>query len=325
LFIYPSGLWQYKEEAAGNLRRITSMLDKTKADPAPISSQGGDALALDALPDGQLLERFVQQREEAAFAVLVRRHGPMVLSVCRRLLRRIHDAEDAFQATFLVLTKKAHRLRRPGLLANWLYGVAYRNALHARQRSGRRREREREAATMSASNRNSDLRPQELRGILDEELHRLPEKYRAPLVLCYLEGKTNEEAARLLGWPIGSISYRLARARDMLRERLEPRLAGLTVLLPAVLLSDCFQPAIVPPVLAWTTVQASVALAGAKIASIGSGIISASVREIVEASGRSPTPSWGRWLLTAFLIALILLGLGSAAIALIGPETFLCS
>jgi hypothetical protein len=160
-----------------------------------------------------------------------------------------------------------------------------------------------------------------VRGILDQELHRLPEKYRAPLVLCYLEGKTNEEAARVLGWRIGSISYRLARAREMLRERLEPRLAGLTALVPAILLLDHLQPEIVSPLLATTTVHAAVTLAGAKIATAGAGIISASVRELLEASRRSLAPSWGSWLLTALLIAVILLGLGSVAIALIGRET----
>lgn len=298
------------------------MLDNTVDDPAPISSPDAEVLALDALSDGNLLERFVRRREEAAFAALVRRHGPMVLAVCRRLLRHNHDAEDAFQATFLVLSKKAHRLRRPELLANWLYGVAYRTALHARQRAARRREREREAAVMSASNRNPDMSSPELRGILDEELQRLPEKYRAPLVLCYLEGKTNQEAARVLGWPIGSISYRLARARERLRERLELRLAGLTILASAVLLSDHLQPAIVPPLLAKTTVKASVTLAGAKAAAAGTGGISASVRDLVEASGRSLAPSLGSWLLAALLIVLIALGLGSAVVVIAGPGAF---
>src|SRR5262249_55050979 len=156
---------------------------------------------LDALPDAELLERFVRRHEEAAFAALVKRHGPMVLSVCRRVLRHSQDAEDAFQATFLVLAEKDHRLRRPELLANWLSGGPYRPALHARQRAARRNERERGAAKMIALDGDLGSEPRELRRVLDEELHRLPEKYRAPLVLCYLEGKTNEEAALLLGWP----------------------------------------------------------------------------------------------------------------------------
>jgi RNA polymerase sigma factor (sigma-70 family) len=240
------------------------MLDKTLADPARFSGQGADSRAFDALTDGELLERFVHRREEAAFAALVQRHGPMVLSVCRRVLRHNHDAEDAFQATFLVLTKKAHRLHRPELLANWLYGVAYRTALHARQRADRRREREKEAAAMSVPTDDPEIESRELRRILDEELQSLPEKYRAPLVLCYLEGKTNGEAARLLGWPSGSMSHRLARGRELLRERLQPRLAGPPSLLPALLLADHLQPGAVPPFLAETTVRAA-ALLGAKM------------------------------------------------------------
>lgn len=204
-----------------NLKRITTVFGKALADPEHLSGQGADSREFDALTDGELLRRFAQRHEEAAFSALLRRHGPMVLSVCRRVLRRTHDAEDAFQATFLVMVEKAQELRRPELLSNWLYGVAYRTALHARRRAARRSEREREAAAMcsdAASDREIESR--ELRRVLDEELHRLPQKYRAPLVLCYLEGKTNEEAARLLGWPSGSMSYRLARGRELLRGRL---------------------------------------------------------------------------------------------------------
>jgi RNA polymerase sigma factor (sigma-70 family) len=181
-----------------------------------------------------------------AFAEVVRRHGPMVLGVCQRVLRHYQDAEDAFQATFLVLAEKAQRLRRPELLANWLYGVAYRTALHARQRGARRREHEREAASMCAAKSEQEMGSEELRRLLDEELSRLPEKYRTPLVLCYLEGKTNEEAARLLGWPVGSMSYRLGRGRELLRKRLEARLATLSCFWPTIALGEHLQPAIVP-------------------------------------------------------------------------------
>jgi RNA polymerase sigma factor (sigma-70 family) len=155
------------------------------ADATRFSAYGAK-VRVDALTDEELLAWVVQRHEEAAFAALVRRHGPMVLSVPRRLPRHSHDAEEAFQATFLVLAQKAHRLRRPELLANWLYGVAYRTALHAQQRAARRREREREAAKMIAPSSDPESESEELRSILDEELHRLPEKYRAPLVLCYL-------------------------------------------------------------------------------------------------------------------------------------------
>src|SRR5207302_4195443 len=175
------------------------------------------------MTDGQLLESFLTRRDQAAFAALVRRHGPMVLGVCRRVLRHALDAEDAFQATFLVLVHKAGSLEQPHLLAIWLHGVAYRTAQHARTRAARRCLHEREAAAMSAAASHLDPSQQDLLARLDEELQRLPDKYRAPLVLCYLEGKTHAEAARQLGWPIGSMSARLAKARDLLHRRLSGR------------------------------------------------------------------------------------------------------
>lgn len=263
--------------------------------------------------DEQLLSAFAQRREEIAFAALVRRHGPMVLSVCRRVLRHSQDAEDAFQATFLVLVEKASRLNRPELLANWLYGVAYRTALHARQRAARRGARDKEVAAMFSPLSDKEVESRELRRVLDEELQRLPEKYRAPLVLCYLEGKTNEEAARVLGWPSGSMSHRLARGRELLRARLESRLAGLAVLLPAIWLAEHLQPVVVSPLLAKTTVQAAVALMGAKVAAAGAGLISASVRELTDATLSSLEPSRWRWLFTVIFLVLFLFG-GAGAV-----------
>jgi RNA polymerase sigma factor (sigma-70 family) len=287
------------------------MLEKTLADSVTLSGRYAGSLVYDALSDGQLLDWFVHQREEAAFAALVRRHGPMVLSVCRRVLRHSQDAEDAFQATFLVLAEKAPGLRQPELLANWLYGVAYRTALHARQRASRRSEREREAATLFFSEGDSESESRELRQVLDEELQGLPEKYRAPLVLCYLEGMTNEAAARRLGWPSGSMSYRLARGRELLRERLEARLAGFSILLPAVWLAEQLQPAAVSPLLVTTTVQAAVTVVGTKIAAALTCLISASVRELRDATLRSLAPTAWRWLFAAILLVLILSSIGA--------------
>jgi RNA polymerase sigma factor (sigma-70 family) len=174
--------------------------------------------------DRELVSRFVDFRDEQAFAVLVRRHGPMVLGVCRRVLDNAQDAEDAFQATFIVLARKAHVVEKPELLANWLYGVAYRTARKARAQAVRRGHHERQAALMAGTVavEAGDNR-QEIRGVLDEELQHLPPKYRVPLVLCYLEGMTNEQAAQKLGWPAGSMSYRLARGRELLRGRLARR------------------------------------------------------------------------------------------------------
>jgi RNA polymerase sigma factor (sigma-70 family) len=185
----------------------------------------GDLLSLSTKgqTDRQLLERFVRHRDEVAFEALVQRHGPMVLSACQRVLDNAQDAEDAFQATFVVFMRKAHSIGKPDLLGNWLYGVAYRIARKARAQASRRRQVEREAAPMASADPLADVAWRDFRSLLDEELQRLPDRYRAPLVLCYLEGLTNEEAAERLGWPTGSMSYRLARGRKLLRARLAGR------------------------------------------------------------------------------------------------------
>jgi RNA polymerase sigma factor (sigma-70 family) len=168
------------------------------------------------LTDSQLLECFLARRDEAAFAALVRRHGPMVLGVCRRVLRNHHDAEDAFQATFLVLARKAGALRSRELVGNWLHGVAYRTALRARAMTVRRRAHEQRVRERP----RPDDGWQELLPLLDQELDRLPERYRVAVVLCDLEGMTRREVARQLGVPEGTLSGRLTRARRLLARRL---------------------------------------------------------------------------------------------------------
>ncbi len=170
--------------------------------------------------DAQLLDHFVARRDEPAFAALMVRHGPMVLCLCRQMLRDVQEAEDAFQAAFLVLARNAGSIRKRPSLSAWLYGVAYKVAARLRGRAERRRTLERPgfdfaSLPTAAQPINHDLRP-----ILHEEIRRLPEKYRAPVVLCYLEGKTNEEAAEQLRWPVGTVKARLFRAREMLRSRL---------------------------------------------------------------------------------------------------------
>src|SRR5436305_1502875 len=144
------------------------------------------------VPDGELVDGFVARRDGAAFEALVRRHGPMVLGVCRRVLGHAHDAEDAFQATFLVLVRKAASVRPREQLANWLYGVAYHTALKARAAAARRRAREKRAGAMSRRTTLPEDRWSDLQPVLDEELARLPDKYRVPVVLCDLEGKTRK-------------------------------------------------------------------------------------------------------------------------------------
>jgi RNA polymerase sigma factor (sigma-70 family) len=167
--------------------------------------------------DEHLLELFLARRDEAAFEALMRRHGPMVLGVCRRVLRNAHDAEDAFQATFLVFVRKAGSLRSRELLANWLYGVAYRTAMKARAMNAKRRAKERQAAQTIHPAREA---AEELLAQLDHELSRLPDKYRAPLILCELEGKSRKDAAQLLDLPEGTLSWRLAQAKKMLARKL---------------------------------------------------------------------------------------------------------
>jgi RNA polymerase sigma factor (sigma-70 family) len=171
------------------------------------------------LTDGQLLEDYRNRRDEAALAALVGRHAPMVWGVCRRLLRH-HDAEDAFQATFLVLVRKAWSIASREQLANWLYGVARQTALKARATTSRRKEREKQVAEMpEPAVAERDLGDD----WLDHELSRLPDKYRVVIVLCDLGGKTRKEAARQLGLPAGTVASRLARARAMLAKRLSQR------------------------------------------------------------------------------------------------------
>jgi RNA polymerase sigma factor (sigma-70 family) len=176
----------------------------------------------EAEPDAALLARFIAGRDEAAFAALVRRHGPMVLGVCRRVLRHRQDAEDAFQATFLVLARRASSVRRRGMLGSWLYGVAYRTALAARRLAAARKVREDRAGAMREAERTApDDSPQpDLAEALDRELAALPDVYRAAVVACHLEGLSRREAAARLGWPEGTLSTRLSRARALLARRL---------------------------------------------------------------------------------------------------------
>ena len=170
--------------------------------------------------DAKLLEWFVSAHDEAAFTAIVRRHGPLVRGVCRRLLRSHQDAEDAFQATFLVLARKAASITARGLLANWLYGVAHRTALKAKSRAARRQARERQVAQMPEPKAVERDLWGGLELVLDQELSRLPDKYRNAIILCDLEGKTRKQAARELGVPEGTVASRLATARDTLAKRL---------------------------------------------------------------------------------------------------------
>src|SRR4051794_35780840 len=204
--------------ATAQLGAVRRLFDHVRGDPA------GDA---------DLLRRWDRERDQDAFAALVRRHGGLVFGVCRRVLRDADAAEDAFQATFLVLARKADAVRPPGVLGPWLYGVAYRTALKARGRTFRRQAVERDYAErmVNEPRGTADGEP-DLRPLIDEQLDALPTKYRLPLVLCALEGLGKAEAAERLGLPEGTVSSRLARARDLLRDRLTRR----GVVVPAAVL-----------------------------------------------------------------------------------------
>jgi RNA polymerase sigma factor (sigma-70 family) len=199
--------------------------------------------------DSQMLDHFVRDGDHGAFRGLVSRHGPAVLQVCRGVLHDPHEAEDAFQATFLVLVRKAPLIKDPESLGGWLRGVAYRTAIRARCRAARRRALERTRAEMGRIEDFPDEIAPELRQMIREELERLPDTYRQAVVLCYLEGLTHQEAARKLGWPLGTVKIRLVRGRRLLRERLDRRGVGLGAGLLLLLLEPRNAKAVPQPLL----------------------------------------------------------------------------
>jgi RNA polymerase sigma factor (sigma-70 family) len=215
--------------------------------------------AVEGASDRDLLERFLAGREEAAFVALLRRHGPMVLSVCRRAGGNLQDAEDAFQATFLLLARKAGSIGKREAVASWLHGAAYRLAVEARKRAAARRRRERQAADGARPSAARERAWQELQAALEEALRSLPEVFRAPLLLCYLEGRTQEEAAKLLGCPLGTVRSRLARGRERLKQALEGQGVRLSALALAAALAAGTASAALPAPLLHTTARAALA------------------------------------------------------------------
>jgi RNA polymerase sigma factor (sigma-70 family) len=263
-----------------------------------------------AVSDAELLERFRTTRDEAAFELLVRRHAPLVYGVCRRTLRHAQDAEDAFQATFLALVRRAGTIESGASLASWLYKVALRSALRVRDRSARRAGVERPLADLEVAGDGPDPVAEsawrELRPVLDAEVQRLPEKYRAAFVLCCLQGKTNEEAAAELGCPKGTVLSRLSRARERLRDRLACR--GLLDAAEAVTttLADKAAPlASVAPVLINATIQAGLLLALKDL--VAAGDLAAGTEAASSTGGRFLRPR------TAYAVAVVtvLLGVGT--------------
>lgn len=236
------------------------------------------------VPDPQLLEHFLTQRSEAAFAALVRRHGPMVWNVCRRVLGNHHDAEDAFQAVFLVFVRKAASIRKQESVSSFLHGIAYHVSAKLKLAATRRAARERTQARPPFDDPCDDLTWRELRSVLDEELTNLTEQHRAPLVLCYLEGKTQDEAARLLGWSKSTFRRRLESGRAALGRRLTRRGVTLSAALSAPLLADTAVQATLPPLLVASTVRAGLALA---LGNTVSSIVSEQIASLAEGGAAS--------------------------------------
>jgi RNA polymerase sigma factor (sigma-70 family) len=264
-----------------------------------------------ALPDHELLQRFILTCDEDAFTALVHRHAAMVLGVCRSILHNSHDAEDIFQAVFLVLARKAASIRKGDSVASYLYAVAYRLARKARVRDAKRREREQRAASPEATPMD-DRTWGELRDILHEEVSRLPEKYRAAVVLCYWEGQTHEQAAQQLGCARGTIKDRLERAREMLRTRLARRGLALPAAWFAASLSGGTSSAAVPAALLQATVR------GAMLFTVGqvpAGVVSAPA--IAFAHSALHTMLLGKLKVGALLVLLMIGVLGGAGLTML--------
>jgi RNA polymerase sigma factor (sigma-70 family) len=282
------------------MARLTA--DAVRRHLQTLAARHGD----DRATDRELLERFARQQDEAAFAALFRRHGDMVLAAGSRVLSNAHDAEDVCQAAFLLLARKAASRHWQSSVAGWLYQTAHLLALKARTAAARRARRERAAAAPAPSDTLAEITGQELQAALDEELLALPGPLRAPLVLCYLEGATRDEAARQLGCPLATLKNRLERGRERLRAALARRGLGLSALLPATVLARPAPDPAAAGVLARKTAAAALALAAGKAVD---EVVSVPVSRLVR--GGRGLLGWDKW--RSVLAPLLLGGLLATA------------
>jgi RNA polymerase sigma factor (sigma-70 family) len=260
--------------------------------------------------DGELMARFLSRRDDEAFAVLMRRHGPMVLGVCRRVLGHTQDAEDSFQATFMLLAQRAGSIRKRDSLSSWLHGVAYRLSARARTRRQSRPVSTYSAPLTDVTEPGAAAAWRELQALLDEEIQRLPDVCRSALVLCYFEGASHEEAAARLGWPVGSVKSRLNRARQLLRDRLARRGIGLSVAALGAFLAADGAAAQLPSSSSGATLTAARRLLEDGL--LG-GLVAENVIDLVKNGGAGALPSRGGSILAAVGAMMILIGGGSFA------------
>jgi RNA polymerase sigma factor (sigma-70 family) len=274
------------------------------------------AETLSDLSDYDLLQRFLTDQDAAAFRALLHRHGPMVFRICRRVLGRDQDAEDAFQAGFLVLSRKAGTIRKQTSLASWLHGVAYRTALAARKDLARRRKHEADAGrTVRPASLHDDATWAEVRALLDEELERLPARLRAPLILCYLEGLTQDEAARQLHHSKATFRRDLDRGRALLGARLRGRGIAVSAALAAPLLTDCSAQAAVPAQLIATTTEIAGRLAAGRAVTLA---VSSRVAALMEGVMRPMLLTQTR--IVAMVLAAVLLLGGAMSAGVFAPN-----